>query len=53
MQYRFTPPNDSGDRDSDPAVPVVEVAVERGFAASTDYDDLTHPEFGVVEEDKW
>ena len=53
MQYRFTPPHASGDRYTAPAVTVVEVAVERGFAASTDYDDLTLPEFGVVDEDKW
>lgn len=53
MQNRLTPPHASGDRYAAPAVTIVEVAVERGFAASTDYDDLTLPEFGVVDEDQW
>ena len=52
MQYRITPPRASGDRYAAPAVTIVEVAVERGFAGS-DYDDLTLPEFGVVDEDQW
>lgn len=54
MQYRLTPPHASGDRYAAPAVTdQAEVAVERGFAASADYDDLTLPEFGVVDEDQW
>ena len=52
MQYMITPPRASGDRYAAPAVTIVEVAVERGFAGS-DYDDLTLPEFGVVDEDQW
>lgn len=53
MQNRLTPPHASGDRYAAPAVTIAEVAVERGFAASADYDDLTLPEFGVVDEDQW
>lgn len=53
MQKNFIHPYASGDRYAAPALTVIEVNVERGFAASTDYDDLTLPEFGVVDEDKW
>lgn len=52
MQNRFTLPYASGDRYAAPALTVIEVNVERGFAGS-DYDDLTLPEFGVVDEDQW
>lgn len=53
MQYRFTPPlRNSEDVYEAPVVTIFDVAVEAGFAAS-DYDDLTLPEFGVVDEDQW
>lgn len=52
MQNRFTPPRASGERYSAPAVTVVEVALEAGFALS-ESDEMTLPVFGVVDENEW
>lgn len=52
MENRFTPPLELGEFYLAPALEVVEIAVERGFAGS-DYSEVQLPEYSIVDEEDW